>query len=221
MDTISTKQWYDYYKLLLNPNIEPAGGKSANFSEFVASYIVCHDNTCVYCDSNKNDHQNKLLKQLNRPIHESEIREQIDRAKRGKSPGEDGILNELLKPAKEKFIPILKMLFNTIFDYSVFPSSWHLGIITSIFKKGRRNNPSNYRGVSYLSNLGKVLTGILNTRIVRWVEEKFILSESQAGFRKGRSAVDHIFVLKTILDQFLTRKKRHILLSFCRFLEGI
>ena len=103
------------------------------------------------------------------------------------------------------FIPVLKISFNTIFGYSVFSSSWRLGIITFIFKKGRRNNPSNYRGISLLSNLGKVLSsGILNTRIVRWVEEKFILSESQAGFRKGRSTVDHILVLKTILDKFLT-----------------
>ena len=98
-DTISAKQWYDYYKELLNPSIEPAGGESSNFSEFVASYLVCHDNTCVHCGSNENDHQDKLLKQLNRPIHESEIREQIDKAKRGKSPGADGILNELLKLA--------------------------------------------------------------------------------------------------------------------------
>ena len=103
------------------------------------------------------------------------------------------------------------MLFNTIFDYAVFPSNWRLGIITFIFKKGRRNNPSNYRGICVLSSLGKVLTGILSTRIVRWIEEKFILSESQAGFRKDRSTVDHIFVLKTILDKFLTRKEG----SFC------
>ena len=87
------------------------------------------------CDSNENNHHDELLKQLNRPIHESEIREQIDKAKRGKSPGADGILNELIKLAKEKLIPILKMLFNTIFDYSIFSSSWRLGIITSVFKR--------------------------------------------------------------------------------------
>ena len=49
-NTISTKQLYDCYKELLNPSIEPAGGESLNFSEFVASYLVCHDNTCVHCD---------------------------------------------------------------------------------------------------------------------------------------------------------------------------
>ena len=144
------------------------------------------------CDSNENNHHDELLKQLNRPIHESEIREQIDKAKRGKSPGVDGILSELIKLAKEKLIPILKMLFNTIFDYSIFPSSWRVGIITSVFKKGHRNNLANYRGISLLSNLGKILTDILNTKIVRWAEEKCILSETQAGFRKGRSTVDHI-----------------------------
>ena len=112
------------------------------------------------------------------------------------------------------------MLFNTIFDYSVFPSSWRLEIITSTFKKGRRNNPSNYRGISLLSNLSKILTGILNTRIIRWVEEKIILSESQAGFRKGRSTVDHIFVLKTKLDKFLTRKKGRFYCLLVDFLKA-
>ena len=54
------------------------------------------------CDSKENNHQDELLKQLNRPIHESESREQIDRAKKRKSSGSDGILNELIKLAKEK-----------------------------------------------------------------------------------------------------------------------
>ena len=78
------------------------------------------------------------------------------------------------------------------------------------------NNPSNYRGISLLSNLGKVLTAILNTRIVRWVDEKFILSESQAGFRKGRSTMDHIFVLETIIDKCLTGKKDRF---YCLFVD--
>ena len=67
-----------------------------------------------------------------------------------------------------------------------------------------------------MSNLGKVLTGILNTRIVRRLEEKFILSETQAGFRKGRSTVDHIFVLKTLANKFLTRKKGRF---YCLFVD--
>ena len=67
-----------------------------------------------------------------------------------------------------------------------------------------------------MSNLGKVLTGILNTRIVRWVEEKFIVNETQARFRKGRSTVDHIFVPKTLVDKFLTRKKFRF---YCLFVD--
>ena len=62
--------------------------------------------------------------------------------------------------------------------------------------------------MSLLSNLGKVITGILNTRI--------IFSESQAGFRKGKSTVDHISVLKTIVDKFLTREKGRF---YCLFVD--
>ena len=75
------------------------------------------------CDSNENDHQDELRKQLNRPIHESEIGEQIDKAKRGKSPGADGILNELIKPAKEKLLKccLMQFLINLSFELA----SWN------------------------------------------------------------------------------------------------
>ena len=102
------------------------------------------------------------------------------------------------------------MLFNTIFDNSKFPSSWRLGIITSIFKKGHRNNPSNYQTI--LSNLGKVLTGILNTRIVRWVEKKL----SSVSLKQASERADHVFVLKTTVDKFLTRKKGRF---YCPFVD--
>ena len=101
------KKWHDYCKELLHPSIGPVGCESSKFSEFVSSYQDSHDNTCVNCHPNEEEHQEKLLKQLNRPIHESEIREQNKKAQRSKSPreiimpGADGILNELIKLAKE------------------------------------------------------------------------------------------------------------------------
>ena len=89
-------------------------------------------------------------------------------------------------------------LYNILFNYSIFPASWCVSIIVSIFKSGPKSVPGNYRGISLLSNLSKVFTGILNCRIVRWSEAKNIIAECQAGFRQGRSIIDQIFILINI-----------------------
>ena len=61
--------------------------------------------------------------------------------------------------------------------------------------------------LSLLSNLSKIFTGIINKRIVLWSEFKGFLSECQAGFRQKKSTMDQMFILKTMLDRFLFRKR--------------
>ena len=91
-------------------------------------------------------------------------------------------------------LKILVSLYNLLFNNSIFPTSWCVSIIVSIFKSGPKSVRGNYRGISLLSNLSKVFTGILNYRIVRWSEATNIIAECQAGFRQGRSTVDQIFI---------------------------
>ena len=52
-----------------------------------------------------------------------------------------------------------------------------------IHKKGSLNNVENYRGITLLSVLGKLFTGVLNNRLSEWAENYYIYIEAQAGFR--------------------------------------
>ena len=67
-----------------------------------------------------------------------------------------------------------------------------------------------------LSNLSKIFTGIINNRIVLWSEFKGFLSECQAGFCQKRSTVDQMFILKTMIDRFLFRKRGRF---YCIFVD--
>ena len=67
-----------------------------------------------------------------------------------------------------------------------------------------------------LSNLSKIFTGIINKRIVLWSESKGFLSECQAGFRQKKSTVDQMFILKTMIDRFLFRKRGRV---YCIFVD--
>ena len=155
--------------------------------------------------------------ELNKDFTDKEVWEEINQEPDGKAHGGDGILNDAIKAAKDKLVSLLMKFFNTIFSNCLFPSGWRVGIIISLYKGGTRTNPSNYRGISLLSNLSKIFTGIINKRIVLWSESEGFLSECQAGFRQKESTVDQMFILKTMIDRFLFRKRGRFHCSFVDF----
>ncbi len=68
--------------------------------------------------------------------------------------------------------------------------------MVSIFKqKGGKTDCNNYRGIILLSCQDKLFTSTLNEQFYTFCEKNDRLKEIQAGFRKGYSTVDHIFVL--------------------------
>ena len=75
-----------------------------------------------------------------------------------------------------------------------FPTEWRTAVIVPIPKPRvtDRTDPKNYRGISLLPCLGKLLAAVLNARLQRFAEEWGLLCEEQAGFRAGRSTIDQI-----------------------------
>ena len=97
------------------------------------------------------------------------------------------------------FNSLFAVLFNKLFQMGYFPEKWSEGFIIPIFKKGDVSEVSNYRGITLLRTVGKLLTRILNNRLNKWAEEYEIYIEAQAGFRKHMSTLDNIFVLNGII----------------------
>jgi hypothetical protein len=56
--------------------------------------------------------------------------------------------------------------------------------------------------------LGKLFTRILNSRLDTWAEEYYVYIEAQYGFRKGRGTVDNVFILHSIINDYLQNGKR-------------
>lgn len=144
--------------------------------------------------------------ELNAAITEPEVLEAIAKLKKGKACGFDGILAEMLKLVDKSAVRFFTKLFNILFDQGIYPDEWTKAIIVPLFKKGDPNSTTNYRGVSLLSLASKCYTSVLNKRLVKWAEENKKITESQAGFRRGYSTMDHIFTLKAIVDKCFAKR---------------
>ena len=67
------------------------------------------------------------------------------------------------------------------------PSVWKAAKVTPIFKSGNHELPENYRPVSVLPVLSKILEKAVHRQFIDFLDSNNLLSESQFGFRKRRS----------------------------------
>ena len=96
------------------------------------------------------------------------------------------------------------------------PTSWTIGLLKPIYKgKGSKDDVDNYRGITLLSCMGKLFTGLLNERITNYLNCTGLIGDEQAGFRSGHSILDHIFVLYAAIEFYLRKKKR----VYCAFID--
>ena len=134
-----------------------------------------------------------------------EISSAIRKLADGKAPGYDNVTGEELKATGNSGVEILHHLCNKIWKNGEFPDDWGKAIITPIYKKKDKLDCGNYRGISLLSHSGKSVTTIIQRRMLKRAEE--IISESQAGFRPGRSTVDQLFTLRQVTEKYLEKGK--------------
>ena len=206
-----------YWRILKGCKREPINVPLQSFKDHFANLAVSFESSI---DTNVppvvDDIRNLDTSILNQPFTENEIRNFVKTLKNNKAAGIDGILNEFIKHTIDLLIPLYIKLFNKILDTGDIPEDWLAGLIIPIYKnKGSKDDANNYRGITLLSCLGKLFTSILNHRLTEFCEQNFILNEIQAGFRKGYSTADHVFVLKHLMDLFKSRNKK----LFCCFVD--
>ena len=83
-------------------------------------------------------------------------------------------------------------MFNSSLALGIFPDKWKVAKIIPLFKGGDRASVNNYRPVSLLPMLGKLLEKIVHDRMVTFWEENQFISADQGGFHKGHSTVSTI-----------------------------
>ncbi|KAK4811322.1 hypothetical protein QYF61_024458 [Mycteria americana] len=109
-----------------------------------------------------------------------------------KSMGPDEIHLRVLKELADVLTKPLSIIYQQSWLTGEVPADWRLANVTPIFKKGRKEDPGNYRPVSLTSVPGKLMEQIILSAITQHVENNQGIKPSQHGFRKGRSCLTNL-----------------------------
>ena len=97
------------------------------------------------------------------------------------SPGIDGIPSGVYRALNEQWISLLTNLFNDVLRSGQYPSCWSIELICPLYKSRPKTGPNNYRGITLLNCIGKILTAILGNRLFEWLNQiSFSLRHSLA-----------------------------------------
>ena len=121
------------------------------------------------------------------PVTEEELVLLFNRIKINKSYGADMIHPRLLKDGKQHVIKPLVHVFNLSISTGHVPTIMKLARVVPIFKGGDTGNTGNYRPISVLSTVSKLLERVMANRILSFLNSMNFFYLLQFGFRKNHS----------------------------------
>ena len=146
---------------------------------------------------------------IDRVPTKKEVEEAIKNKKNNKSTTDWD--NEILKRGGEPMVDFIMPVIRAFWREGVPPRQWNEGLITNIFKgKGDREKMENQRGITVSSSIGSIVEEILTKRLM----QKVHFSQAQAGGKKGGRAIDHIFILKSLISMALMKGEPRIITFF-------
>ena len=116
----------------------------------------------------------------------------LEKLNTSKSCGPDNLHPHLLQKTARTVSEPLKIIFEKSLRDGECPDDWRTANVTPIHKKGDRTEPNNYRPVSLTSQVCKVLETIVREKIVNHMKVNKLFSNSQHGFREGRSCLTNL-----------------------------
>ena len=78
---------------------------------------------------------------------------------------------------------VLTKLFNRSLRSSTFPNIWKSGKVSALFISGDRSDPNNYRPITTLPTVSKILEKAVHSQVYSYLEENQISTPKQFGFR--------------------------------------
>ena len=147
-------------------------------------------------------------------VTESEVFDQLQCLDTNKACGHDGISAKMLKEAGNAIAPSLCRLINMSLAQCKFPAEWKKANIIPIHKKDDKSIVNNYRPISLLTILSKIMERILFKHVYNFCHKYHLITDHQSGFRPNDSTVNQLVFLYHTFCQAIDDKKE-MRIVFC------
>ena len=141
-------------------------------------------------------------------VSESDILTEIKRLKNKNSMGLDGISAKILKLSAEEITPSLTYLVNRSILENKVPTQWKRAKIVPLHKKGDKELPDNYRPISLLPVVSKVLERVVHRQLSDYLKSNNLLASEQSGFRPQHSTTTSLI---KVTDDWLSAMDKRLL----------
>lgn len=189
---------------LINLDISPKKSLNKVNSYFtsignkLANQILSNIHTYEENLASQAKNSNSPLKSMSfAPTDPSEVRGIVLGLRLHSAPGWDQITVRILKESIATLAPPIAFLCNLSLETGIFPIAFKKGVVCPIYKSGEKSEPSNYRPISLLTTLSKILEKMVNKRVMAFLEKNRLISRFQFGFREAKSTEDAVLALTT------------------------
>ena len=130
------------------------------------------------------------------PVTIDEFNANLAKCKNTSAVGSDGISYSLIKKLPNTYKKKVCSMFSDSIRLGHFPSLWKDAIVKRVPKPNKdAKYAKNFRPISLLSCMGKVLERIIAERLSNHMEENNLFTKSQSGFRKHRMTTEQLLRL--------------------------
>jgi len=140
------------------------------------------------------------------PTDPEEINKLIQKLKPKNSSGHDNISSKLIKYLKDEIKEPTSTLINKSITEGIFPDIFKIAEVVPIYKNKNSEDINNYRPISLLPTISKLLEKIIHKRTYSFLQKHNILYNSQYGFRPKHSTNDAITEYITDITENLETK---------------
>ena len=146
------------------------------------------------------------------PLSLSELRAIVFSMNCSSASGEDGMCLRVVRLSFDAIGTIFLHLVNASLSLSEVPTSWKHSLVLPIFKSGDHTQPSNYRPISIVPVIAKIVERAVHQQLYGYLASNHLLSSSQHGFRPRHSTET---ALTTISDHILSANDRGEISLLC------
>ena len=166
-----------------------------------------HNDQATWIQQEQDKHKN-LMSQEWSEINITETTASINKTNNWKAPGIDGVANFWIKHLPSIHEDLARAFTNIIENPADCPRWLTQGITYLLPKTEETQNPKNYRPITCLPTMYKILTSIITERTYTFLDQNNLLPAEQKGCRKGSyGCKDQLLINKAILEEAKSKKK--------------